>query len=272
MTLTVHPDLPQGSDEWLDIRRGIVTASAVGQLLSIGRYGAMHYPCPACLAPAQELCVSKVNGRAIKSPHSERIDYAREQDSPPVPEVAHNDTSRALTFLLASERITGWTEPTFISDDMWRGIDDEPIARAKYSEHYAPVTECGFMVEDHWGYQIGYSPDGLVGDDGLIEIKSRRPKVQLQTILADEVPVENMAQLQTGLLVSGRAWIDYVSFAGGMALYVKRVEPQQVWFDAITAAVQSFENTVAEIVKTYKQSVAGLPMTERVNHGVELKL
>lgn len=263
MALTVHPDMPQGSDEWLDVRRGMVTASAVGQLLSIGRLGAMHYPCPACLAPAQEPCLSKSTGRAIKTAHSERIDYAREQDSPPIPEVAHNDTARALTFLLAAERITGWTDPTFLSDDMWRGIEDEPIAREKYREHYAPVTECGFMVEDRFGFPIGYSPDGLVGDDGLIEIKSRRSKVQLQTILADAVPIENMAQLQTGLLVSGRAWIDYVSFAGGMPLYVKRVEPQQMWFDAIVAAVEAFENTAAEIVKTYKQSTAGMPMTER---------
>jgi hypothetical protein len=121
---------------------------------------------------------------------------------------------------------------------MLRGIEDEPRAVEVYSEHFAPVTTVGFMVRDDWGFSIGYSPDGLVGDDGLIEVKSRRAKKHLTTILADEVPVENMAQLQCGLLVSGREWIDYVSYCGGMPLYVKRVEPDQRWFDAITAAVE----------------------------------
>jgi hypothetical protein len=81
------------------------------------------------------------------------------------------------------------------------------------------------MVRDDWGFSLGYSPDGLVGDDGLIEVKCRRQKKHLQTILADEVPPENMAQLQCGLLVSGREWIDYVSYCGGMPMYVKRVYP-----------------------------------------------
>ena len=68
------------------------------------------------------------------------------------------------------------------------------------------VDVLGFMIRDDWGYRIGYSPDGLVGDDGLIEVKSRRPKKHLQTILANEVPAENIAQIQTGLLVSQRKW------------------------------------------------------------------
>jgi hypothetical protein len=216
MTLTIHPDLIQGSDQWLDVRRGLVTASVVGRLVT-----------PKTIQPAS------------------------------------NPESRSLTMALAAERITGWTEPTYVSDDMLRGIDDEPRARDKYAEHYAPVTEAGFMVEDRWGFQIGYSPDGLVGDDGLIEVKSRRAKTQLATILADEVPLENVAQLQAGLLVSGRQWIDYVSYSGGMPMYVKRVLPQQEWFDAIVAAVTAFEENVAEMVRVYRAAVAGLHMTER---------
>jgi hypothetical protein len=217
MTLTIHPDIIQGSDEWHDQRRGIVTASAVGKLIT---------------------------AKTVKP--------------------ASNPESRGYANLLAAERITGWTDPTFISDDMWRGIDDEPRARDKYTEHYAPVTETGFMVEDRWGFQIGYSPDGLVGDDGLIEVKSRRAKTQLSTIIADEVPVENMAQLQCGLLVSGREWIDYVSYCGGMPLYIKRVLPQPKWFAAITEAVDTFEATVNAMILNYRGSVNGLHLTERV--------
>jgi hypothetical protein len=216
-TLREYCDLEQGTDEWHDVRRGIVTASVVGQLITT---------------------------KTIRP--------------------ANNDISRGLTTLLTAERITGYTEPTWVSDDMWRGIEDEPVVRDLYSEHYAPVTECGFLVRTGDGWTLGYSPDGLVGNDGLIEIKSRRAKKQLQTILADEVPAENVAQCQAGLLVSGRAWLDYVSYSGGMPLFVKRVLPDPRWFDAITAAVEQFEATAAEMVRAYTESTKGLPATERV--------
>lgn len=216
MALHILAELEQGSEQWHDQRRGMVTASAVGRLLtSTGR-------------------------------------------------VADNDYSRALTAQLVAERITGWTEPTFMNDDMYRGIEDEPRARDKYSEHYAPATEVGFMVRDDWGFRIGYSPDGLVGSDGLIEVKSRRMKKHLTTILSDTVPPENMAQLQCGLLVSGREWIDYVSYSGGMPMYVKRVYPDAKWFAAIEEAVTTFEANAARMVADYETATKGLALTERV--------
>lgn len=183
--------------------------------------------------------------------------------------VADNEQSRGLTALLVAERITGYTDPTYINDDMLRGCDDEPRAADRYSEHYAPVTTSGFMVRDDWGFSIGYSPDGLVGDEGLIEVKSRRQKKQLQTILADEVPSENMAQIQCGLLVSGRAWCDYVSYCGGMPMYVKRITPDPFWSEAILAAVEEFEANAIEMTFNYQEATKGLAMTERV---VELEM
>lgn len=225
MSLHTYADLIQGSDEWLEARRGIVTASVVGQLIT-----------PKTIKPAS------------------------------------NDYSRALTTLLVAERITGWSEPVYVSHDMLRGSLDEPVARGIYAEHYASVIEVGFMVRDDWGYRIGYSPDGLVGDDGLVEIKSRRPKAHLAHIIADEVPVENVAQIQCGLLVSGREWCDYVSFCGGMPLWTKRVEPDQRWFDAILAAVETFEQTAAEMVARYQAAVARLPATERGTYDMEIAI
>ena len=220
MSLTPYPSLVQGSDEWLAARRGIVTASVVGQLVT-----------PKTIRPAD------------------------------------NDTSRTLTMLLVAERITGWTDPVYVSDDMARGTADEPIARDAYSRHVGlPVAELGFMVRDDWGFPIGYSPDGLVGDDGLIEVKSRKSKVQLATILADEVPLANVAQCQAGLLVSGRAWIDYVSFCGGMPLYVKRVHPDPRWFAAIISATAEFEASAAQMLAAYQSATVGFPATERVDH------
>jgi predicted phage-related endonuclease len=109
-----------------------------------------------------------------------------------------------------------------------------------------------------------------VGDDGLIEIKSRRPKHHLATIITDEVPAENVAQIQCGLLVSGRQWCDYVSFCGGMPMWTKRVEPDQRWHDAIIAAVEAFEQTAADMVAKYQAAVAGLPATERGTYDMEV--
>jgi hypothetical protein len=183
----------------------------------------------------------------------------------PTLKVAANPGSRALAALLVAERITGFTDETFVGYDMERGWADEPRAITAYEKHNSvTVTECGFMVRDEWGFEIGYSPDGLVGADGLLEIKSRRPKKQLQTVLAGEVPAENMAQIQAGLLISGREWCDFISYAGGMRLWTKRVYPDAAWHEAIVEAVRAFEKAAAEMTATYLAAVEGLPMTERI--------
>jgi hypothetical protein len=105
----------------------------------------------------------------------------------------------------------------------------------------------------------------------LIEIKSRAQKKHLQTILADEVPLENLAQIQCGLLVSGREWCDYVSFCSGMPLYVKRVLPDERWHEAIIEAVAFFEDNAADMIKTYTAAIDGRPMTERIEHFAEME-
>lgn len=183
---------------------------------------------------------------------------------------ASNDDSRGLVALLASERVTGIVEETYTSSDMWRGIEAEPYARDLYANHCTdlPVGECGFMVREFDGYRIGYSPDGLVGDDGLIEIKAPRPKHHLTTVVSDMVPLMHAAQLQTGLLVSGRKWIDFVSYSGGMPLWVRRVTPDPRWQEAILSAVEKAEQDIATTVATYKQAVEGLPATERIDFNV----
>ena len=185
---------------------------------------------------------------------------------------AANDTSRALMDTLIAERITGRVEPIQASRSMERGTLDEPYARDHYDEHYAPTTQVGFMVRDDWGYRLGFSPDGLVGDDGLIEIKSRSQKIQLQTILNGEPPLGNIAQMQCGLLVSGREWCDYVSWSGGMPMWVHRVLPDKRWFDAILQTVEAFESTAADTIKRYEEATAGLPPTEWVDHFGDIEL
>lgn len=265
MSLRIEQEMVQGSDEWLAARRGMVTASVIGALLSVRAPGPIEYECDECAAEVGEPCRSKRGGGAIKTMHPARVAWAADyrDQAAPIIEPATGDTARSLTALLAAERITDWTDPTFMSADMWRGQEDEPRARQVYADNYAPVETVGLMVRDDWGFQIGYSPDGLVGGDGLIEVKSRRQKNHLTTILAGDVPAENMAQIQCGLLVSRRAWCDYVGFCGGMKLWRKRVEPDERWFAAIIAAVRLFESNAAEMIAAYHTATEGFPMTER---------
>lgn len=190
--------------------------------------------------------------------------------TPKTVKVADNDTSRGLVAALAAERITQHMEDTHQSWAMLRGTLDEPFAREAYAKHQGvQVDEVGFMVRDYGDYSIGYSPDGLVGDDGLIEIKSRDQKIQLQTIIRDEVPASNMAQLQAGLLVKGAEWIDYVSYCGGMPLYIKRVYPDPKWQDAIHEAAARFEQAATNIITAYTEAVEGAPLTERIDHNLD---
>lgn len=270
MTLHIFENLEQGTEEWFDARRGIVTASVVGQLITVGPPAAVSVACPTCNARPASPCVSaaKKVPTPIKSLHEARTAAAATR--PPVYEVADNETSRNLTLLLAAERVAGWTEDTFMTGDMIRGVESEPFAREVYAENFGEVTEIGFMRREVDGATLGYSPDGLVGDDGLIEIKSPRAKTHLQTILADEVPAQYVPQLQAGLLVSGRKWIDFVSFVGGLPLYRKRVEPDPAWFDVITEAVATFERNVATIVGDYVARTADLPKTERIDFEIKV--
>ena len=270
MTLHTYPEVEQGSEEWHTQRRGMVTASVVGQLITVGTPDPIDVDCIVCPANAGSPCLSlnRKDPTPIKTFHPVRIQDAG--DLPPVISPADNDTSRGLTNLLAAERITGHTDPVYVNDDMMRGTLDEPFAAELYAEHYAPVEVCGFMVREGDGWRLGYSPDRLVGDDGLIEIKSPRAKNHLRTILADEVPAQNMAQCQAGLFVSGREWLDFVSYRGGMPLYVKRVTPDPKWFKAIEQACIAFERNVEAIVQTYNERTAGLIPTERIDHFAEI--
>lgn len=165
--------------------------------------------------------------------------------------VADNDTSRGLIRTLATERIIGKPGETFSSRMMGRGTALEPFARDLYAEHYAPVEEVGFIRLDTDDYALGFSPDGMVEHDGLIEIKSPGPKEHLRTILADAVPAVYVWQLQVGLFVTGRSWIDFVSYCPGLDLFVKRVYPDRDMHNTINTASARSEEAIREILYEY---------------------
>lgn len=273
MSLKVYKELPQGSDEWLQARCGILTASVIGKLVSKGAPDAIAADCPKCQAKAGFPCASLARKEPvpIKTLHDERIAAAR--DLPPVFRLDDGQVAQALLRTLAAERITQHVEKIHPNRDMERGTLDEPYARAAYADDQkVTVQEIGFMVEDDFGFQLGYSPDGLVKEDGLIEIKSRKPHVQVSTVLEDEPPAENMAQIQTGFLVSGRAWLDYVSYSGGMHLFIKRIFPDPAWQEALVRIGKEADALIEDIVSTYLKRVEGRPLTERIDHFPEMEI
>jgi len=190
----------------------------------------------------------------------------------PTLKVAANDKSRAHVFELLAQRISRYVEPHYIGDEMLRGWADEITARDLYSKRIAPVQEVGFVTNDQWGFTLGYSPDGLVGDDGLIEIKSRRQKFQVQAIATGEVPDEYVLQLQTGLLVTGRKWVDFISYSGGLPMFVKRVLPDARVQEAIIDAATDFEITLAEHLAAYRSSLATMPVRIETERTVEQEM
>lgn len=225
-------DLVQGSDEWHEARRGLLTASEMKLILT------------------------------------------------PTLKIADNDKTRAHVYELAAQRVMKHVEPQYVGYDMLRGKDDEIEARILYDKHYAPVTDMGFITNDRWGFTLGFSPDGLVGDDGFIECKSRAQKYQFQTItenvieetedgeyiVGETIPDEYVLQIQTGFLVSERQWCDFVTYSNGMHMATIKVFPDYAVQDAIIRSATAFEAKVAQKIARYHaalKSKARLIPTER---------
>lgn len=221
MTVKIHDDLIQGSEEWMAARCGLLTASEMKYVLT------------------------------------------------PTLKVANNEKTRAHAWELAAQRISEYVEPTYIGDAMLRGHEDEILARALYAERYNPVRETGFVTNDEFGFTLGCSPDGLVGDDGMIECKSRIQKYQVQTIVEEfegkGIPDDFVLQVQTGMLVCQRQWCDFISYSGGLPMAVIRVEADAEIQDAILTAATGFEERIGQIITDYRAALEAraYPETER---------
>lgn len=129
---------------------------------------------------------------------------------------------------LIAERLTGEPAERFTNAAMQWGTDHEPDARAAYEFFRdAAVVEIGFV--DHPSIAMtGASPDGLVGEDGLVEIKCPNTATHLDTLLSQTVPAKYVTQMLWQMACTGRKWCDFVSFdprlPESMSMFVKRVE------------------------------------------------
>jgi putative phage-type endonuclease len=145
---------------------------------------------------------------------------------------------------LVCERLTGQKGESFTNAAMQHGTDTEPLARAAYEAlKDVLVDEVGFVP--HPTIEMaGASPDGMVGDDGLIEIKCPNTATHIDTLLSQTVPGKYNTQMQFQMACTGRKWCDFVSFDNRLPeelqLFVMRVPRDEVFIRLIEAEIVQF--------------------------------
>lgn len=153
--------------------------------------------------------------------------------------------------LLAGEIITGRQMETYRGPQMQRGKDNEGEARALYAMlKDIDVQQVGFIREG----DKGCSPDSLVGDPGMLEIKDRAPHIQIDVLTEKKIPNEVKMQLDGQLLVAQREWVDYVSHCPGMPLFVKRWFRDEDRLAKLKLGIDRFNYELNELVESIRRT------------------
>ena len=157
---------------------------------------------------------------------------------------------------LVCERLTGQATETYTSPAMQHGIDTEAEARAAYSARVGQlVEEVGFIK--HPKLEAGASPDGLVGTEGLVEIKCLQPAASLDIIESKKVPTEHRLQMMWQMACTGRDWCDFVSFRPdlpeNLQLLIVRFRRDEKEIEKLETAVKAFLVTIDEMIKKLKE-------------------
>ena len=151
---------------------------------------------------------------------------------------------------LAGQILSGRIEEGFSNAHMDRGHEQETEARNLYALMRDAEPELiGFMRRG----RIGASPDGLIGDAGMLEIKTKLQHLQVECLIDDRLPPEHKAQVQGQLWVSGREWVDFVSYCPGLPLFVKRVERDERYIAELKIAVDDFIAELDQMVAKLQQ-------------------
>lgn len=156
---------------------------------------------------------------------------------------------------LATEWLTNTPTENYTSAAMQWGTDYEPVARGQYELATGnDVVETGFWVHD--SLDCGASPDGFIGDDGLIEIKCPNTATHIETLVKNKIPSQYYAQVQGQMWITDRKWCDFVSFDPRMPanarLKIVRVERDDVFIGDLEFEITDFLGEVAELVEFIK--------------------
>ena len=207
----IHHNLPQGSEEWLAVRRGVITGSRFKDARDRLKGGA--------LSKAATL-------------------YAMD---------------------VARERVGGLAAPKFSNAAMRMGTDQEPLARMAYEAHTGHIVEeVGFLTTDD--RKFGLSPDGLIGDDGVLEIKTMVSSDTLFKAVVTGDISDYIDQINGYLWLMGRQWVDLVLWAPdldsiGLGLTIKRIERNEDHIQALeddlihfSAIVDQYEGQLRSLI------------------------
>lgn len=166
---------------------------------------------------------------------------------------------------LIAERLTGTVADGFTSSAMQWGTDHEPAARAAYQfEMNMRVVQIGFVVHPTI-VDSGASPDGLVGDDGLVEIKCPNTATHIDTLIKKAIPSKYITQMQWQLACTGRHWCDFVSYdprlPDAMQTFIQRVPRDDTAIRELETEIVTFlkdevDAKVGELLRLYGQVAA----------------
>lgn len=154
---------------------------------------------------------------------------------------------------LVCERLTGMVAEGYSSPEMRHGVEQEPFAREAYEFLTGVFVDQIGMVDHPTIPMTGASPDGLVGSDGLVEIKCPNTATHIETLLSGKVPAKYVTQMAWQMACAGRAWCDFVSFdprmPEHMRLFVQRVERDDALVSELEREVTVFLSEVAATVE-----------------------
>jgi len=166
---------------------------------------------------------------------------------------APSKTRQSYMMQLAAEILTQQPQDSFTNQYMEWGNECEPQARSMYEfNNNVDVEEVAFITLDEF---VGVSPDGLVGSDGLLEIKCPKTTTQLERFLFGEFPSTYKAQVQGQLWVSEREWCDFVSFdprINGSASYFEiRVDRDEDYIKTLSIEINKFKDELHELISKF---------------------
>lgn len=167
-------------------------------------------------------------------------------------------TRKKYLYQLAGEIITGDPMESYSNAHMERGKEMEAEARDTYAfiKGVAP-EQVGFIRSG----DKGCSPDSLIGTDGMCEVKTKLPHLQIEVLLRGGCPPEHKAQCQGALWVAERQWIDFVSYWPKMPLFVHRVERDEDYIKALAEAVGTFNEELSALVEKIR-AMGGEPAND----------
>ena len=165
-------------------------------------------------------------------------------------------TRKKYKMQLVAERLTEMQQDSYSNAAMEWGVEQEPFARMAYEvQNGVFVDKTGFWLHPvhRW---IGVSPDGLVGEDGLVEIKCPNSTTHLDYVYDNKAPAGYMKQMQCQLWVTGRKWCDFISYdprvKHSKQLFVKRVHRNEELIAEMEAEVLAFLAEVEQTITTLK--------------------